>query len=88
LTCNKYKGKVGYKMDFSKVKEGMSIEYIGDSFALGGVYQVVSAESTYIDKHKCPENEKGKLMIIEFMNDDTPIFFTLDTLKPNEWKFG
>lgn len=73
-------------MDFSIVREGMEIEYIGDSFAYGGIYQVVTTESTYIDASKCLENEKGVLVIIEFMNDDTPMFIRIDSLNPNEWK--
>lgn len=73
-------------MDFSIVKEGMTIEYIGDSFAYGGYYKVVNAESTYEKEEDCPNNEKGKLMIIEFMNDDTPMFFTLDMLNDSQWK--
>lgn len=73
-------------MDFSKVKEGDKIKYIGDSWAYGGTYTTVTAESTYINKDKCPEHEKGKLIIIEFMNDGTPMFFTLDELNPKEWE--
>lgn len=73
-------------IDFSKVKEGDRIEYIGDSFAYGGFYTTVKAESTYKNPEDCPEHEKGKLMIIEFMNDDTPMFFVIDRLDPKEWK--
>lgn len=47
---------------------------------------VVSAKSTNNYSNVCPEDEKGKLMIIEFMNDDTPMFFTLDSLNPKEWE--
>lgn len=75
-------------MNFLEVKEGMNIEYIGDSLAFEGIYQVVSAESTYRDKSKCPANEKGKLLIIEFMNDGTPMFFHLDHLNPAEWRLS
>lgn len=73
-------------MDFSQAKEKDIIEYIGDSFAFGGEYTVVRAETTYNPQELCPEHEKGKLMIIEFMNNGTPMFFTLDGLEPNEWK--
>lgn len=73
-------------MDWSKVKEGMKINYIGDSMAYGGSYTTVSAESTYENAESCPEDEKGKLMIIEFMNDDTPMFFVIDYLDPTEWE--
>jgi hypothetical protein len=73
-------------LDLTKVKEGGRIEYIGDSWAYGGSYSVVSAESTYKNPDDCPDNEKGKMMIIEFMNDDTPMFFTLDRLELEEWR--
>lgn len=73
-------------MDFSKVKEGEKIRYIGDSWAFGGDYITVSAKSTYLNPEDCPEHEKGKLMIIEFMNDDTPMFFPLYSLDANEWE--
>ena len=74
-------------IDFSKAKEGDYIEYIGDSFAYGGSYKLLTAESTYKDPNMCPDYEKGKLMICEFTNSDRAMFFTLDRLKPNEWKF-
>lgn len=73
-------------MDFSKVKAGDRIEYIGDSWAFGGFYKTYTAESTYKNPDDCPEHERGKLIIIEFMNDDTPMYFTLDSLNPKEWK--
>jgi hypothetical protein len=73
-------------MDFSKVVAGDRIEYIGDSLAYGGFYTTVTAESTYKNSEDCPEHEKGKLMIIEFTNDDVAMFFTLDRLNPKEWK--
>lgn len=73
-------------LDLKSVKEGSRIEYIGDSDAFGGPYTIVSAESTYKNPDDCPDNEKGKLMIIEFMNDDTPMFFAIDNLKHEEWK--
>lgn len=72
-------------LNIEDVKAGDKIKYIGDSWAFGGSYLVVTAESTYRDKTMMPENEKGKLMIIEFMNDDTPMFFTLDSLNASEW---
>lgn len=75
-------------MDFSLVNEGMKIEYIGDSFAYGGTYKTVKAESTYETEESCPEDEKGKLMIIEFMNDGSPMFFTLGMLDNSEWKLA
>lgn len=73
-------------MDFSRLKENMEIKYIGDSLAYGGVYTLYSTESTYVNKEDCPEHERGKLMIIELINDDTPVFFTLDMLNPDEWE--
>jgi hypothetical protein len=75
-------------MDFSKLREGIEITYIGDSWAYEGVYKLYKAESTYVNPEDCPENEKGKLMIIELMNDDSPMFFTLDMLDPNDWRLS
>jgi hypothetical protein len=75
-------------MDFDKLEAGMQIEYIGDSFAFGGEYLLSTSESTYEDINDCPEHEKGKLMIIEFMNNDNPMFFTLDMLNEKEWKLA
>lgn len=72
-------------MDFSKVIAGDKIKYIGDSFAFGGCYITVTAESTYHNQNDCPDHEKGKLMIIELMNNGTPMFFTLDILNPEDW---
>lgn len=73
-------------LDISTVKEKMSIEYIGTSMAFGGIYQVYSAESTYLNPSDCPEEDRGQLVIIELMNDDTPMFFNLHLLNPSEWK--
>jgi hypothetical protein len=70
----------------SEVKEGMHIEYIGDSLSYGGQYLVVTAESTYTNPSNCPKNEKGKLMIIDFMNDSTPMYFVIDYLNLKEWR--
>jgi hypothetical protein len=75
-------------MDFSKLKESMEIKYIGDSFVFDGVYKLYLAESTYVDKNECPEHERGKLMIIELMNDGSPMFFTLDMLNPSDWRLA
>lgn len=72
-------------MNFEEVKAGMRIEYIGESWAFEGDYKVYNAEATY-EPDKCPDDEKGKLLIVEFMNDDTPMFFTLERLDPKEWK--
>lgn len=73
-------------MDFDKLEAGMQIKYIGDTLAFGGEYLLTSAESTYLDVNDCPEDEWGKLMIVELMNDDTPMFFTLEMLDASEWK--
>lgn len=73
-------------MNFSKLNEGDYIKYIGDSFAYGGSYKLIQAESTYTNPDNCPEHQKGKLMIIEFMNNGTPMFFTLDMLDRDEWE--
>ena len=73
------------KLDISKIEAGMEIEYKGDSMAFGGSYTVVTAESTYTDPNTMPENEKGKLMIVEFTNDDRVMYFSLENLNPNEW---
>lgn len=72
-------------MDFSQLVSGDKIEYVGDTYAFGGEYSIVAAESTYSKEDFCPENERGKLMIVEFMNDGTPMFFTVDTLDKEEW---
>lgn len=73
-------------LNVSEVKDGSVIEYIGDSLVYGGTYQVVTAESTYKNPADCPDAEKGKLMVIEFMNDGTPMFFIVDQLNFEEWK--
>jgi hypothetical protein len=72
--------------DFSQVKPEMILKYVGDSLAFGGSYLVVTAESTYIDKESVPDDEKGKLVICEIINDCIPMFFTLDMLDPNDWE--
>lgn len=69
-----------------EVKEHSIIEYIGDSFAYGGTHRVVSAASTYKNSDDCPASEKGKLMIIEFQNNDTPMFIPLEALDNKDWK--
>lgn len=74
------------RLNVSDVKEGMRIEYIGKSWAFGGDYKVVTAESTYRDPADCPDDDKGKLMIIEFMNNGTPMFFRVDRLNTAEWQ--
>ncbi len=73
-------------LNLSEVKEGSKIEYMGDTLAYGGTYQVVTAESTYKNPADCPESEKGKGMIVEFMNDGTPMFFRVDQLDLKEWR--
>lgn len=73
-------------MDFSNVKLGDKIKYIGDTFAFGGCYKTVTAESTYINEEDCPDNLRGKLMIVEFMNDGTPMFFPINMLDASEWE--
>lgn len=73
-------------MNFEEVKAGMVLKYIGDSLAFGGTYTVVDAESTYINPEDCPDYEKGKQMIIEFMNNGTPMYFPLGRLDPQEWQ--
>jgi hypothetical protein len=75
-------------IDFSTVREGDRIEYIADSFAYGGFYTVVTAESTYRPQSNCPEHERGKLMIVEITNSDLALFVTLDRLNPNDWKLA
>ncbi|QZA69562.1 hypothetical protein 035JT004_63 [Bacillus phage 035JT004] len=73
-------------MDFSKIKDGDTINYIGDSMAYGGTYTVLKTEATYIDPDKCPEEDRGKLLIIEFMNNGDPMFIPLGHLQSNEWE--
>lgn len=53
--------------------------------AFGGEYDVVTAESTYGDPNTMPESEKGKLMIIEYADEDNVMFFPLENLNPKEW---
>lgn len=72
-------------MDFTGLKPLAKIKYIGNSLAFGGIYTLIPAESTYYEASDCPEHERGKLMIVEFMNDDTPMFFLVEELDPNEW---
>lgn len=50
-------------MDFSSVKEGDVIKYIGDSWAYGGTYTTVTAESTYSNPDSCPRNEQDRLLL-------------------------
>jgi len=73
-------------MEFSQVKVGDSIRYIGDSLAFGGCYKTVTAESTFINEEDCPNDLRGELMIIEFMNDGTPMFFPIKMLDPKSWE--
>jgi hypothetical protein len=75
-----------YQLVVSEVKEGMHIEYTGDSLSYGEQYLVVPAESTYTNPSNCPDNEKGKLMIIDFMNDGSPMYFVIDYLNFKEWR--
>lgn len=72
-------------IDLSDIKVGMRIKYIGDYFSFGGAYKVVELESTYINPSDCPNNERGQLAIVEFMNDGTPMFFPLSALSHSDW---
>lgn len=73
-------------MDFSQLKANQKINYIGGSLSFGGEYTLIPIEETYQDRTLCPIQDRGKLVIIEFMNDDTPMFFTLDMLNHNDWE--
>ena len=73
-------------MDFSQLKANDKINYLGDDFAFSGEYKLIPIEETYARKELCPEKDRGKLVIIELMNDDTPMFFTLDFLDHKEWE--
>jgi hypothetical protein len=73
-------------IDFSTVKAGQEIEYIGGSIAYGGKYTAYPVVDTYKDPSKCPHDMIDKLCIIEFMNNGTPMFFTFNHLNPEEWK--
>ena len=75
-------------MDFSQVKAGDELEYIGESWAYDGVYPVVTAESTYQNPDNMRDDDKGKLMIVHLTNSDMALFITLDMLNPNEWRKG
>lgn len=75
-------------MDFSQLKKKQKINYIGESFAFGGIYTVYPIEETYEEERLCPEEDRGKLVIIELMNDGTPMFFPLDVLDPKEWEIA
>lgn len=72
-------------LDIEKVREGTVIQYQGSSVAYGGDYTVCSMESTYVDPQTCPATDRGKLVIIEFTNNDNPMFFEITTLNPKEW---
>lgn len=73
-------------VDFSTVKAGNTLKYVGDNWmAFSGTYTVYPIEETY-KEGMCPEEEKGKLVIIEFMNNGTPMFFTFNYLKATEWE--
>ena len=74
-------------MDFSDVKVGDWIEFIGEGFAYGGKYKVYTAESTFMDPSHSPY-APGTLVIIEFTNSDHMMTIPLYTLKPEEWKFA
>lgn len=73
-------------MSFKNAQSGMKIEYIGDSIAYGGTYTMLPAESTYYEASNCPEHERGRLVIYEFMNNGDPIFIMVDELNPDEWR--
>jgi hypothetical protein len=75
-------------LDISNAEEGMRIKYIGESSAFGGEYTAIAAESTYKNPSNCPDDDRGKLMIVEFMNDDTPMFFRIDKLNKTEWRIA
>ena len=73
-------------INFSQLKSLQIINYVGDSLAFGGEYTLFPIEETYLDESQCPKEDKGKLVIVEFMNNDTPMFFTLDKLDPKDWE--
>ncbi|MFY0516370.1 hypothetical protein ACOMCU_00875 [Lysinibacillus sp. UGB7] len=74
-------------MDFSTLQEGQKINYIGDNlFAFGGEYTLYPMKKTYHDPTHCPIEDRGKLVIIELMNDDTPMYFKIDMIDANEWE--
>lgn len=82
---NKTLEKRSKSMDISKAKAGDKITYTGLSYSFGGTYRVVSAEETY-GAGLCPEDELGKLLIIEFTNRNEPMFIFLEELNKNCWK--
>ncbi|UUV46535.1 hypothetical protein [Bacillus phage vB_BanS-Thrax3] len=65
-------------MGLTKAKVNDRIEYIGDSLGYGGTYTVVDMN---------PEEPSEALVIIEFMNDGTPMFIPIENLNPKEWRF-
>lgn len=74
-------------MDFSALQAGQKINYIGDNlFSFDGEYTLHLIEKTYSNPARCPIEDRGKLVIIEFMNDDTPMYFKMDMLDANEWE--
>jgi hypothetical protein len=73
-------------IDFSTVSAGQKIAYIAPSFAFGGKYTCLPIEKTYVNEEDVPEKDRGKWVIIEFMNDGTPMFFTADMLNPRDWE--
>lgn len=73
-------------MDFSTLQAGMRITCSNYWAFENEYYTLVKAESTYQNQEDCPEKERGQLMIIEFMNNGKPMFFTLSMLNPKEWE--
>lgn len=68
----------------SDVRAGETIEYTGNSWSFGGSYDVVRESDTYADSAR-PAWAGDAPVIVEFMNDDTPVFFKIADLKESEW---
>ena len=73
-------------MDFSILKEGMTIIYTGKSTDFSGEYEVLDIESTF-ENNDCPEHAKGRLVICNHIgSDDVPEWVSIDELIDYEWK--
>lgn len=73
------------KRTLKDVEAGDTIRYKGSSWAYSGDYEVVRESNTCINPTQATKCG-GSLCIVEFMNDDTPMFIPLNSLKNAEWE--
>jgi len=74
-----------FMLVIEQVREGTVLQYVGNSTAFGGTYKVCSMESTYTNPEACPEEDRGRLVMIEFTNQDRPMFFDIEKLHTKDW---